>query len=133
MWPGLETDSLGEYAQVLIDRQLYGDAAIFKAAYWFTDRFYVYLQSASDDRLILELRSKSLPQSHDLRAACAEFCNSLIDFRVRGIVLNETSAVRDALITKAFMEGVPKPRPEMTQAPSDAFHIRTDASTDGVV
>ena len=25
MWPGLGTDTLGEYAQVLIDRELYGD------------------------------------------------------------------------------------------------------------
>ena len=30
MWPGLGTDTLGEYAQVLIDRELYSDTAIFR-------------------------------------------------------------------------------------------------------
>ena len=115
MWPGLETDSLGEYAQVQIDRQLYGDTAIFKTAYWFTDRFYVFLESTPENHLIIELRPKVSPQQIDLRVACAEFCNSLVDFRVRGVVLSETSAVRNALVTKAFMEGVPKPRGEDDQ------------------
>lgn len=109
MWPGLETDALGECTQVLINRQLYSDAAIFKTAYWFTDRFYVFLDTASDDRLLVELRPKVSSAPVDLAVACAEFCNSLVDFRVRGMVLNETNAVREALVTKAFMEGIPKP------------------------
>lgn len=109
MWPGLETDTLGEFAQVLINRQLYDDTAIFKTAYWFTERFYVFLDTSSDDRLLVELRPKITSPAVDLLAACAEFCNSLVDFRVRGMVLSETNNVRDALVTKAFMEGVPKP------------------------
>lgn len=113
MWPGLETDALGEYAQVLIDRQLYSDTAIFKTAYWFTDRFYVFLDAAPDNRLLVELREKDAsPQKTDLQIACAEFCNSLVDFRVRSMVLTETSVVREALVAKAFMEGVPKPQIE---------------------
>ena len=118
MWPGLGTDTLGEYAQVQIDRELYGDTAIFKTAYWFTDRFYVFLESTRNNRLSVELRPKTSLQVADLQAACAEFCNSLVDFRVRGVVLSETNTVRDALITKAFMEGVPKPSGEGDQPPS---------------
>lgn len=116
MWPGLECDALGEYAQVLIDRQLYSDTAIFKTAYWLTDRFYVFLDTAPDNRLLVELRAKDAsPQNTDLQVACAEFCNSLVDFRVRSIVLTETSVVREALVAKAFMEGVPKPQSEGDQ------------------
>lgn len=119
MWPGLETDALGEYAHVLIDRQLYSDTAIFKTAYWFTDRFYVFLDTASNNRLLVELRVKvASPQKTDLQGACAEFCNSLVDFRVRSMVLTETSAVREALVAKAFMEGVPKPPIEGDQSVS---------------
>jgi His-Xaa-Ser system protein HxsD len=110
VWPGLETDSLGDYAHVRVDRQLYRDAAIFKTAYWFTDRFYVFLESTSDKYLTVELRPKVSSPPVDLPMACGEFCNSLVDFRVRGMVLSETSSIRDALVTKAFMEGIPKPR-----------------------
>jgi His-Xaa-Ser system protein HxsD len=48
--------------------------------------------------------------SLSLQEACAEFCNSLVDFRVRGLVLSETAGVREALVSKAFVEGVPKER-----------------------
>lgn len=118
MWPGLETDTLGDYAQVQIDRQLYGDAAIFKTAYWFTDRYYIFLECTPDNHLTVELRHKASTQLTDLQLACAEFCNSLVDFRVRGIVLGETSVVRDALVTKAFMEGIPKPSAGGDQPPA---------------
>lgn len=117
MWPGLETDAFGDSARVQIDRQLYGDTAIFKTTYWFTDRYYVFLESTSDTHLTVELRPKVSAQPTDIQSACAEFCNSLVDFRVRGMVLEETSAVRDALVTKAFLEGVPKPRAENDQPP----------------
>jgi His-Xaa-Ser system protein HxsD len=119
VWPGLGTDTLGEYAHVLIDRAIYGDTAIFKTAYWFTDRFYVFLDNTPDNRLAVELRPKVSSPSTDLQTACAEFCNSLVDFRVRTMVLNETKGVREALVTKAFMEGIPKPRADGDQSPSD--------------
>jgi His-Xaa-Ser system protein HxsD len=109
VWPGLETDALGDYAHISIDRQLYSDTAIFKTAYWFTDRFYVFVDPTPDNRVSIELRPKSASSHVDLQGACGEFCNSLVDYRVRGLVLNETSVVRDALVAKAFMEGIPKP------------------------
>lgn len=120
MLPGLETDALGDCARISIDRELYSDTAIFKAAYWLTDRFYVFLEPTPDNRLSVELRWKVPSLDMDLQAACAEFCNSLVDFRVRGLVLSETNAVREALVTKAFMEGIPKPGVAGSQAPSGA-------------
>jgi len=109
LWPGLETDNFGELSQISIDRGLYSDVAIFKTAYWFTDRFYIFLDSPNQGRVLVELRSKDPAQSSDLKAATAEFCNSLIDFRVRHLVAQETGGIREALVTKAFMEGIPKP------------------------
>ena len=108
MPPGLESDLFGDYARISVDRSVYSDAAIFKAAYWFTDRFFVYLDSAPSGRLTVELRAKELSDSADLNRGCADFCNSLVDYRVRDLVLKETGAVREALVLKAFSEGVPK-------------------------
>jgi len=122
MWPGLETDELGSFAVIRINRALYSDVAIFKTAYWFTDRFYLFLDTSEDGRIVLELRAKNLSQPPDLQVGCAEFCNSLIDFRVRDIVLGETGSVRDALVAKAFMEGVPNPGLPGVQ--SDERHLK---------
>ena len=132
MWVGLQTDTLGDFAQVQIDRQLYGDTAIFKTAYWFTDRFYVFLQSTPDNHITVELRPKASPRLADLQEACAEFCNSLVDYRVRGIVLAETNTVRDALITKAFMEGVPKAIADGDPSPFEGSQHRGGTSSDAI-
>jgi His-Xaa-Ser system protein HxsD len=107
VWPGLTTDQLGDYSSVSIDPSLYSEAAVYKTAYWFTDRYYVFLDRTAEGRIVVELRAKEA-NGGDLKAACAEFCNSLIDFRVRNIVAQETMPIREALVTKAFMEGVPQ-------------------------
>ncbi len=106
-WPGMDTDAFGDYVQVIIDRALYTDAAIFKTAYWLTDRFHIYLDTLPHNRLRVELRTKGADSSELLSKAAGEFCSSLIDHRVRAQVLAETSDIRHSLVAKAFIEGVP--------------------------
>ena len=120
MWPGITTDALGDHSSISIDPGLYSEAAIYKAAYWFTDRYYVFLDRAPEGRIVVELRAKEVG-GDDLRIACAEFCNALIDFRVRDIVAKETMPIREALVTKAFTEGVL--RPGLQGAKSDERHL----------
>lgn len=108
MWPSIEVDVLGSCAKASIDPAVYSEAAIFKAAYWATDRYYVFLDKEANGRWLVEIRSKATSEN-DLQQALAEFCNSLIDFRLRDIVNVETGAIREALVRRAFMEGVPKP------------------------
>jgi len=120
VWPGLVADALGDHSSISIDPALYSEAAIYKAAYWFTDRYYVFLDRAPEGRIVVELRAKEAGGG-DLRAACAEFCNALIDFRVRDIVAKETMPIREALVTKAFMEGVPQAG--LQGAKSDERHL----------
>lgn len=73
-----------------------------------TDQFYVFLQKDQASNWVVELRNKQEFEA-DLQQAAAEFSNKLIDFRLREIVNAETLGVREALVKKAFMEGVPKP------------------------
>jgi His-Xaa-Ser system protein HxsD len=120
-WPGVSADALGPSAVLSVDRALYTDTAIFKAAYWFADRFYVFLDVDGDMRISVELRPKGDAQGTDLAAAAGEFCNSLVDFRVREAVLRETSGVRDALVARAFSEGAGKPG--LPGALSDERHV----------
>ena len=108
-YSGLDSDLFGDFARVSIDRSLYSDDAIFKTSYWFTDSFYLYLDAPQHGRVTVELRAKGPTTAEALERACSEFCNSLIDFRVRQIVLAETIPIREALILKAFAEGVSTP------------------------
>lgn len=106
MLPGIEQDLLGSLGVITVDPNLYSENAIFKAAYWFTDKHYVFLERTEGGAIKIELRNK--PGSNtDLAIACSDFCNSLVDFRVREIVNGETSGIRETLIKRAFLEGVP--------------------------
>lgn len=121
-WPGIETDDLGPLATVCVDTALYSEQAVFRAAYWLTDRFYLFLEPADGSRIRIELRNKPGGEA-DLQNACADLCNALVDFRLREIVARETGEIRDALVKRAFLEGVPKPG--LAGAVSDERHLGT--------
>jgi His-Xaa-Ser system protein HxsD len=108
MWPSIGTDVLGDVATVSVEPEVYSEAAIFKAAYWMTDRFYLFIDKRPSGPWLIEMRNKP-GSSADLQQACAELCNSIIDFRLRDIVNKETLGIREALVKRAFVEGVPKP------------------------
>jgi His-Xaa-Ser system protein HxsD len=99
------SDELGVYAQVSIDPEVFLDTSVFKAAYWYTDSYYVHFsRDATSRRLLVEFRAKSGEDAGALKRACAEFANKVLDFEVRQRVLLETSAIRDTLVKKAFFE-----------------------------
>lgn len=101
-----EIDRCGDLVRFSLDRSIYSDEAILKTAYWFSDRFYIYLDPLPDNRLLVELRLKGA-NSLDLAQAVGEFSNSLLDFRLRQVVIQETGPIREALVAKAFSEGCP--------------------------
>lgn len=104
---GLEIieDNLGEAAFVKVDMDIYDKTAIFKTAYWATEKAYLYLSSSSEpNQVSVEVRPKETKKGEALQLA-RDFCNALIDQQTRQMVLAETSAIRDALVRKAFGEG----------------------------
>jgi len=98
------TDSLGVYAWLCVDPVVFPQIAILKTAYWCTDRYYAYLARTADGKIRVELRHKTAGTADELTTACREFCNHLLDQTVRHAVLQETAAVRDALVRKAFFD-----------------------------
>lgn len=99
------TDDLGTYVRISVDPKVYGETAVLKTAYWFTDQYYLFLANNRDTGLLdVELRLKHGDDIEKLKAACGEFWNNLLDQAVRQRVLEETSAVRDTLLKKAFFE-----------------------------
>lgn len=98
-------DGLGQAVVVDIDATLFDRAAIFKTAYWGTERAFLYIsQDNGAARIQVEMRLKK-PNTGDLETVAREFCNALIDQQTRQIVLRETAVERDVLLTKAFGAG----------------------------
>lgn len=105
-------DSLGGYATLCIDTRAFSETAILKTAYWFTDKFYLYLSKLQEDPLFfcveIRLKAECTDSKETLEITCRDFSNSLIDQEVRQKVLAETSNIRDTLVQKAFFEGKPR-------------------------
>jgi His-Xaa-Ser system protein HxsD len=105
------SDELGVFAQSSVDPTVFSETAILKTAYWFTDKFYVFLAKNFETGLLdIEFRLKQGEDTEQLKIACGEFSNYLLDQEVRQKVLLETSGIRDALIKKAFVDArIPPP------------------------
>ena len=101
------TDELGSYGRIAVDVGVYSKVAVFKAAYWYTDRCYLFLASGDQPNILnVEIRLKSEKSDpQQLEVLCREFCNNLLDQQVRQDVIAETGKVRDALVNKALLEG----------------------------
>jgi len=99
-------DDLGVFTRVSVDPSFFSDVAILKTAYWFTDKYYVFLaKNRASGFVDVEFRLKEGDSLDYLTAACGEFWNSLLDQEVRQKILLETASVRDTLLKKAFFEG----------------------------
>ncbi len=87
-----------------IDLELYPEDAIFRACYKFTDRCYVRLERSGERTVMAEFRAKD--GKSDIDAIVGEFANELIDQRLRMDLARETKAVRDLIVSQAFVEGM---------------------------
>lgn len=99
------SDELGVYVRVSVDPKVFSETALLKTAYWFTDQYYLFVANNRDSGLLdLEIRLKHGDSLEQLKAACGEFWNKLLDQEVRQRVLTETSPIREQLLKKAFFE-----------------------------
>lgn len=98
---------LGVIGKIFISKSAYVPAVLMKAAYDFTDCFYIFL-SEDDNNFIVHLSLKNNEcggNAHSLLAkACGDFVNHLIDQEMRFLVQTETKNIRDVIIKAAFSE-----------------------------
>ncbi len=74
---------------------------MFKAAYAFTDKFYIHLQ-ADDNEYIVEIQ----PKKSGVSISCEEFKNEIITQQVREIVHKQTKDLRMLIMARAFSSSV---------------------------
>lgn len=90
------------------NRALYSKAALLKAAYHFTDRFYVYLDM-DDMNYFVKLTPKSGVNGC---LAQEEFSNELLAQSTREEILCQTSNIRELILGRAFGSTIIEDDPE---------------------
>jgi His-Xaa-Ser system protein HxsD len=95
----LETQGVASY---LVDLEIYGPEALFRACYQYTDRCYLFLTQPSPSKVLVEFRLR--PQSQGLADIVGSFANELINQRLRVDLARETQAIRERIVAEAFGE-----------------------------
>ncbi|MGH2638354.1 MAG: His-Xaa-Ser system protein HxsD [Rhabdochlamydiaceae bacterium] len=82
---------------------LYSLQALFRTCYLFTDRCYLFLEpEESDAQVRVSIAAKS--QGGKLKDVAGEFCNELINQKLRSDIAAETRPIRELIVAQAFAE-----------------------------
>lgn len=85
-----------------IDRKIFDDAAISKTIYWLSSEFTFQRQLGGDtERITITPKPGVNKSQQDIEV---EFIDKLNDYKLRGIIANETKDIRTILYAKAFAD-----------------------------
>ncbi|MFA0156866.1 His-Xaa-Ser system protein HxsD [Vibrio sp. 10N.261.46.A3] len=98
-------NDLGVAGKVTLSKTAYPIEALLKVAYDFTGEFYVYIgENGENYEVNIAFADNRNPSADDVVSACGRFMNEVCDQAVRQIVLKETGAIREAIVSAAFAE-----------------------------
>lgn len=97
--PVTKTDKGG--FQVTIDLNLYSEKAITATIYRYTDKFFVYQQTAPNDSKLVNVTFEAKDNTLDENVV-KQFCNDLIDQQLREITTEKFGHIRDLIVEEAF-------------------------------
>ncbi len=99
-------------------RDLYSKAAMLKAAYHFTDRFYVYLDQ-DDTNYTIELTAKPGVDEGGIEL---EFSNEILAQTTREEILRQTANIRELILGRAFGSTIVEDVQEYEEEPDGSGH-----------
>ena len=96
-----------------VDLDVYGLPALLKVAYKFTDRCFVHVKRRTER--IVEVRFRPKESQQQLDSIAGEFCNEVLDQRLREIVAQESEPVRNLVLAHALSRvGLANSEPKST-------------------
>jgi His-Xaa-Ser system protein HxsD len=123
----LQSDKDGLFIEV--DLEVYGLPALLKVAYKFTDRCFIHLQHRTERIVEVRFRAKGSQVSLDVIAG--EFCNEVLDQRLREIVARESEPIRNLVLAHALSRvGLANSESESSSPPVDAQKIELSSNDD---
>jgi His-Xaa-Ser system protein HxsD len=96
-------DLTDDTLNVSINTEVYPLEVLFRTCYQFTDRCYLFLDPAESTPLIKVSFAKKVVDV-DLARVAGEFCNELVNQRVRRDIAAETRPIRELIVAQAFAE-----------------------------
>jgi His-Xaa-Ser system protein HxsD len=91
-----------------VDERVYSVTALLRAAYWFTDRAYIFVSKPNEHSLRVQIKAKpptlETPARLSLPDIAGEFGNALLDYQLREVIEERTGKIRELLVTKALGE-----------------------------
>lgn len=102
---------------IRVDTRVYSLSAIKKAAYRFSDRFFVVIDPDHEPEVRVRFSAKP-GIAADLHVAIGEFSNELLDQDLRERIRGETEGVRRLLLAHALSR-VPLIQPELETSDYD--------------
>lgn len=88
---------------ISVDTEIYSLDALFRTCYLFTDRCYLFLEhQESSPGVRVNFAKKD--QASDLHSIAGEFCNELINQKLRRDIAAETRPIRELIVAHAFAE-----------------------------
>jgi His-Xaa-Ser system protein HxsD len=88
-----------------VDTLIYSREAVVRAAYKFTDRCHVLLDTHPTRSNHLRVYIDPKVEVTELHSLCGEFANELLDQRLREILESQFGEVRTLIVAQAFAEG----------------------------
>jgi His-Xaa-Ser system protein HxsD len=104
----LKPDFADNILTINVDERVYSVSALLRAAYWFTDRAYVFVSKPNEHSLQVQIKAKpptlEAPSRVSLPDIAGEFGNALLDYQLREVIEERTGKIRELIITKALGE-----------------------------
>jgi len=90
-----------------VDDTLFSKETVLKCLYWYGDKFHTSICSISNGSYLVKLKplSELGITAADLELYLQKLERDLIDFHLRKMVSDETHAIRELLVAKAFSNG----------------------------
>lgn len=93
----------GESVSVCVDTTIYSLEALLRVCYIFTDKCYLFLEWANPKNIVRVQFSAKVSDT-DISLIAGQFCNELINQKVRMDIAEETRAIREMIVVQAFAE-----------------------------
>ena len=104
----LQPDSADNTVILTVDERVYSVNALLRAAYWFTDRAFIFVSKPAEHTLRVHIKAKpptlDIPSPPSASDVAGEFGNSLLDYQLRESIEERTGKIRDLLVTTALGE-----------------------------
>ncbi len=86
---------------LVIDRELYNEAVVFKCFYWLCRDLDVDISGNETEYKVI-IQSKEADTTLNWEDTLKKIRQGLIDFKLRDIVNQETKTIRELIVAKAF-------------------------------